>query len=199
MHLGLCFSINNAYEHLSLLKFDFGSSIGTSSFDVSSFLNWALQIKLAACKCKGVLKSELAFMEAWLQLGRRRYSLSVREQKLKLHWTPKEFFFFLFINKSSWRWRMVLWPLFPFVIEHHCFILSLSCLKFILELTQTLLFLHCVFTYIQRKCFKRWNYIQVIVSCYAEECLKLFFEVMMKSLGDLADCESYPVMSTKTI
>lgn len=37
MHLGLCFSINNAYEHLSLLKFDLGSSIGTSSFDVFFF------------------------------------------------------------------------------------------------------------------------------------------------------------------
>lgn len=37
MHLGLHLSINNAYEHLYLLKFDLGSSIGTSSFDVSFF------------------------------------------------------------------------------------------------------------------------------------------------------------------
>lgn len=55
----------------------------------------------------------------------------MREQKLKLHWTPKEiFFFFSLVDQSSWRWRMVPWPLIPFVIEHHCFILSLSCLKF---------------------------------------------------------------------
>lgn len=37
MHLGLCSSINNAYEYLSLLKLDLGSSTGTSSFDASFF------------------------------------------------------------------------------------------------------------------------------------------------------------------
>lgn len=62
MHLGLCLSINNAYEHLSLLKFELGSSIGTSSFDVSFFKSSSAD-KTACLWCKAVLKSELTFMQ----------------------------------------------------------------------------------------------------------------------------------------
>lgn len=117
-HLGLCFSINNAYEHLSFLKFDLGSSIGTSSFDLSFFKNWALQIKLALCKCKVVLKSEL---QTWLKSCRRIYSSICKRMKIKTPLNSKgnNIFFFLLVDQSSWRWRKLLWPLFPGVIEHH--------------------------------------------------------------------------------
>lgn len=144
----------------------------------------------------GILKSELVFMQTWHKSCRRRYSLiREREQTWKLNWAPKEFFFFSLVDQSSWKWRKLLWPLFPFVIEYHYFILSLSCLRFTDVNTKIIISSLCIHIY-TKKVFQK-------VKLYLNNCFmlgwqmfKLLFEVAMKGWWDLSDCESYPVMST---
>lgn len=100
---------------------------------MSPFLNQALQIKLAACSARLSLKVSWHLCKRDLVHAGKDTLWSARGQKIKLHKTPKEtiFIFFTLVDQSSWRWRKLLWPLFPCVIqtERDSFIITETNIK----------------------------------------------------------------------
>lgn len=100
---------------------------------MSPFLNQALQIKLAACSARLSLKVSWHLCKHDLVHAGKDTLWSVRGQKIKLHKTPKEtiFLFFMLVDQSSWRWRKLLWPFCPCVIqtERDCFIIREASIK----------------------------------------------------------------------
>lgn len=100
---------------------------------MSPFLNRALQIKLPACGARLSLKVSWHLCKRDLVLSGKDTLWSTRGQKKKPPWNSKgNHFSFLYVsNQFSQRWRKLLWPFFPCVIqtEHDCFILSEASIK----------------------------------------------------------------------